>query len=149
MVWQEAPEGAARLGSAPLGFGGSLRFLNNFLTLGTGDPVQDFVGRVLDAGTGAMELPGRLGGELAKGVTISQCMDCFKNQFRPHDVSSCEMNDLYGASFGPTIQSGKSSRWEPTSYLAAGLYAFDALDEKFGSILSAPGTTLKGHTTIH
>src|SRR6516165_6931207 len=86
--------GAARLGSAPLGFGCSLRFQNHFFAFCSGNAVQDFVCRVLNTRAGAVKLPRRLRRELAQGVTIAKRMNCFKNQFRPHNVSSCLMNDL-------------------------------------------------------
>jgi hypothetical protein len=79
MVEQEARRSAARLGSAPLGFGCSLRFLNQHFTFGSGNAVQDFVRGVLNTRTGAMEPARRFGRELAKGVAITQCVDCFKN----------------------------------------------------------------------
>src|SRR5215813_6499790 len=97
MLRQEAPEGAARLGCAPLGFACSLRFQNHFFAFCSGNAVQDLIRSVLNARAGAMKFACRLRGELAKGVTIAQRMNCFKNQFRPHDFSSCRMNDVYSA----------------------------------------------------
>jgi hypothetical protein len=80
MVLQETPEGAARLGCAPLCFGCGLRFLDHlFALLGARDTVQDLIRRVLDTRAWAMELSRRLRSELAKGVTITQGAYSFKH----------------------------------------------------------------------
>ena len=66
-------------------------------------------------------------------------MNCFKNQFRPHCVSSCLMNDLYGSHCGPTFRSAQPTRWEPTRFLITIRFYLDARWGSFGSILCAPG----------
>jgi len=71
MVEQEARRSAARLGSAPLSFGCSLRFLNQFFSFGSGDAIQDFVRGVLNTRAGTVEPARRFRSELAKGVAIS------------------------------------------------------------------------------
>ena len=68
---EDAPKGAARLCCAPLRFGCDLRFLNNFLAIGLGDVVQHFVGCVLNTRTGFVKLASRLGGKLAKRVSVT------------------------------------------------------------------------------
>ena len=97
---------------------------------------QDLIRSVLNARAGAMKFACRLRGELAKGVTIAQRMNCFKNQFRPHDFSSCRMNDWYSAqaqsSYRQVLAAG-------TDLLpAAGDHSLDALRGVFGSFLCAP-----------
>jgi hypothetical protein len=82
---QKRAEGAARLGSAPLSFGCGLRFQNDVVALGPGNVVQHLIGGVLYARARLVKLAGRLGGELAKGVTVTQCVNGFKNEFRPHE----------------------------------------------------------------
>jgi len=58
-VVREAPEGAARLGGAPLGFGSSLRILNHVVAIRSGNTIQNFISCVLNARARAMELASR------------------------------------------------------------------------------------------
>jgi len=66
-----ARRSATRLCSAPLGLGSCLRFYDNVLPLGIRNAMQHLVGRILDTSVGAMELPRRLGSQLAKHVTVT------------------------------------------------------------------------------
>src|SRR5271163_946568 len=54
-------KGAARLSCAPLPFGSGLRFQDYILPFGIGNTVQHFVGGVLNARVGLVELAGCLG----------------------------------------------------------------------------------------
>src|ERR1019366_1309178 len=60
-----APKARRRLCSAPLRFGGGLRFDDHILPFGIGDSVQHFVGGVLNACVGFVKLTRRLGCQLA------------------------------------------------------------------------------------
>jgi len=75
---------ATRLCSAPLGLGSCLRFYDDALPLGTSNPVQYVIGRVLDTRARTMELPRRLGSQLAQHVTITKRMNCLKYEIGPH-----------------------------------------------------------------
>src|SRR6516164_8215568 len=66
-------KGAARLCCAPLRFGSSLRFDDYILPFGIGNTVQHFVGGVLNARVGLVELAGYLGSKLAQRITVAQC----------------------------------------------------------------------------
>jgi hypothetical protein len=83
-----ARRSATRLCSAPLGLGSCLRLHDNVLTLGISDPVEHLVGRILDTSIGTMELPRRLGSQLAKHVTITQRMNCLEYEIGPHSFFS-------------------------------------------------------------
>src|SRR6516164_1444628 len=80
-VLRETRRGAARLGSAPLGFGSRLRIQNHFFTLRLGDAIKDLISCVLNTRAGTVKLARRLRGELAKCVTVTQCVHGFKHQF--------------------------------------------------------------------
>src|ERR1700733_1374272 len=62
------------LSSPPLCLGKIFRLRQNFLSLRACDPVQHSVHRFLDSRAGPMELSRGLGGELAKHITIPQCL---------------------------------------------------------------------------
>jgi hypothetical protein len=83
-TYEEGAKGATRLCSAPLAFGSSLRFNNHVATVRVSNAIQYLIRRVLDARIRLVELPGRLGRELAQRIAVAQGVDCFKYQFRPH-----------------------------------------------------------------
>jgi hypothetical protein len=66
--------GRGCLSSPPLCLSKILRLRQNFLALLASDPVQNTIHGFLDSGAGPMELPRGLGGELAKHITIPQCL---------------------------------------------------------------------------
>jgi len=75
----ERAEGAARLRCAPLRFRCGLRLYDYILPFGIGYTNQHFIGGVLYARVGLVELAGCLRRKLAQHVTIAQCGHRFKN----------------------------------------------------------------------
>jgi hypothetical protein len=117
-TYEEGAKGAARLCCAPLRFGSQLRFKDYHVPISIGDAMQDFISRVLNTRVGLVELPRRLGSQLAQSVTVAQSMDCLEYQFRPHRyMSPVCMNECSGArqrgnDFSWRMNSGI---WEPNS----------------------------------
>ena len=80
--------GNARKGRGPLGRAAFLesdaldgRRSSSFVP-GNGvlEPVEDFVGGVLETGVGLVELAGRLGGELAELIAVGDVSKCSKDK---------------------------------------------------------------------
>jgi hypothetical protein len=81
---RRSAKGATRLRSASLAFGGSLRFNDQGAAVRVSYAMQYLIRRVLNTRIGLVELPRRLGSQLAQRVTIAQSVYCLKYQFRPH-----------------------------------------------------------------
>jgi hypothetical protein len=77
-----APEGRGPLGRAAFLESDALDGRRSSLVLGNGvlEPVENFVGGVLQTGVGLVELAGRLGGELAELVAVGDVSKCSKDK---------------------------------------------------------------------
>jgi len=73
------------------------------------NPVQNLIRRIFDAGIGLVELACCLRGNLAKHITILQCVQSFKDLIRTHDFSSRAVTLFYEVNAGDLNCSGSAT----------------------------------------